>query len=331
MASRLMEPEQIAAMNAAVVPRLRMPARATVFGERAARLQQLADNSTIGDYLRFVARLVGAQQTLLAEFETPMPSAESIAVAQRHSMPVLPAMGARPPLWRDVLSRLLDLMAADTLPPPLQALIAQVRGLDGEALEQLADAVLNAQSGGSARGVDPASAPFVMAALQVVWTDLASRLAPAEVPYLDTPGHCPCCGSLPVASVVRIGGVYQGYRFLQCGLCATEWHMVRIKCSHCDSTEGIAYHGIEGTSDALKAETCDHCGTYRKIVYLEKDMNGEAFADDLASLPLDLMVTEAGFKRSSGHPFLWQAEQDEDDQEAQGRQATPGTSDRQGT
>ena len=54
--------------------------------------------------------------------------------------------------------------------------------------------------------VDPATAPFLMAALQVVWTDLASRVTPTDVPYLDQPGLCPVCGSHPVASVVRARG-----------------------------------------------------------------------------------------------------------------------------
>ena len=144
-----------------------------------------------------------------------------------------------------------------------------------------------------------------MAALQVAWTDLASRVTPTDVPYLDQPGLCPVCGTHPVASVVRVGGQYQGYRFLQCGLCTTEWHMVRTKCSHCDSTKGIAYHGIEGGSEAIKAESCDECKTYRKIGYQEKDYEFEPLADDLASLTLDLLMNEAGYQRSSPNPLLW--------------------------
>jgi FdhE protein len=144
-----------------------------------------------------------------------------------------------------------------------------------------------------------------MAALQVVWTDLASRLDPRDIPYLDTPGVCPACGGQPVASIVRVGGQYQGYRYLQCGLCASEWHMVRTKCSNCDSTKGIAYHGIEGGNEALKAESCDECHTYRKIGYQEKDYDFEPLADDLASLTLDLLMNEAGYQRSGPNPLLW--------------------------
>ncbi len=56
---------------------------------------------------------------------------------------------------------------------------------------------------------------------------------------------------------------------------------------HCESTEGIAYQGVDGGPEAIKAESCDRCHTYRKIFYQEKDMNVEPVADDLASLVLD--------------------------------------------
>ena len=36
-------------------------------------------------------------------------------------------------------------------------------------------------------------------------------------------------------------------------------------------------------------------------------MEVEPLADDLGSLALDLLMTEAGFHRGSGNPFLWQA------------------------
>jgi FdhE protein len=44
---------------------------------------------------------------------------------------------------------------------------------------------------------------------------------------------------LPLASIVRADDQYQGYRYLHCALCATAWHFVRIKCSHCLVTQGI--------------------------------------------------------------------------------------------
>ncbi|MDC6711312.1 formate dehydrogenase accessory protein FdhE, partial [Leclercia adecarboxylata] len=130
-------------------------------------------------------------------------------------------------------------------------------------------------------------------------------------PYTDPAGICPVCGSAPVASVLRIGGKEAGLRFLHCGVCATEWHMVRVKCSHCESTKGVRYQGMEqlepGAAQAdqvVLAETCDGCHTYRKLVNQEKDPLAEPLADDLATLLLDLLMGETDYARASMNPLL---------------------------
>jgi FdhE protein len=110
---------------------------------------------------------------------------------------------------------------------------------------------------------------------------------------------------LPVASVVRSNPPVQGYRYLHCGVCATEWHTVRLTCTNCASTAGIFYQQIEGNSAALRAECCEQCHCYRKILYQEHDTAVEPVADDLASLALDLLLAETDFHRASGNPLLW--------------------------
>ena len=82
--------------------------------------------------------------------------------------------------------------------------------------------------------------------------------------------------------------------------------MVRITCTQCQATADIAYQSIEGGSEAVRAESCGTCHTYRKILYQEKDPGVEPVADDLASLTLDLLMSEAGYHRGSGNPLLWQ-------------------------
>lgn len=300
---RILEPSQIEALDQSAIPRVRLPERATLFATRAARLRQLAAHNPIGGYVRLMASLADAQQQALEQVRAKPPSREAIAHAQQHSMPlVVAASSVCDPAWRGVLLGLLDRIdAAGMLTPALARVIDGLRVHGDAELDAQADAILARRYD----AVDPAVAPFVTAALQVVWTDLASRLDQRDVPYVDTPGLCPVCGAQPVASIVRVGGQYQGYRYLQCGLCGTEWHMVRVKCSHCDSTKGIAYHGIEGGDGALKAEACDVCHTYRKIGYQEKDYDFEPLADDLASLTLDLLMSEAGYQRSAPNPLLW--------------------------
>jgi FdhE protein len=53
----------------------------------------------------------------------------------------------------------------------------------------------------------------------------------------------------------------------------------------------------------VKAETCDECGTYLKICYMDRDPRVEPIADDIASLPLDLLVVASG-KEPSGVNFM---------------------------
>jgi FdhE protein len=309
---RILEPNEIQTIDHSAIPRIRLPQRADLFASRAQRLRTLAtDTHPIGDYLRLMANLAQAQHDTLARFTACAVDAQSIARAQQHSMPILPARTTqRDPAWRDVLASLLShLEASSEIPPLLAATFARLRALDPSALEREADALL--MPGGEV--LDNACAPFIMAALQVVWTDLASRLTQEQVPYLDTVGLCPVCGTQPVASVVRVGGIYQGYRFVACGLCGTESHVVRVKCTHCDSTHGILYHAIDGQPDWAKAESCEHCHTYRKIFYQDKAFDVEPYSDDLASLTLDLLMNEAGYRRSAPHPFLWPAAGQEDE------------------
>jgi FdhE protein len=309
---RILPRGEIEALDHNTIPRIQLPARDSVFATRAARLRQLAVDSPVADYLLLMARLVDAQQNALRGCNAPPASEDRIALAQAHGMPPLQAVGwPRDPLWRDILRQLVDEVAGgqDVPAEALDVCAALRRALDEdtESLEDLAEAVLSEQH----RGVDGAAAPFVMAALQVYWTDLASRFDEKQLPVASPFGVCPVCASLPVASVVRVGGQFEGYRYLCCSLCATQWHMVRVKCSHCEDVESVAYQAIEGRAPAIKAETCDRCHTYRKIFYQDKDLHVEPVADDLASLMLDVLVGEAGYSRASGNPLLWHGAEEE--------------------
>lgn len=165
-------------------------------------------------------------------------------------------------------------------------------------------------------------APFIMAALQVVFARRAAALQVQDVPYTEPASICPVCASEPVASVIRIGGKLAGHRYAHCGTCACEWHMVRVKCTHCESTKGIHYQGIDGGSEEVLAETCDECGSYRKLVNQENPMV-EPLADDLASLMLDLLMSETRFQRASANPLLFVAVAEEQPGEADNEPGGP--------
>ncbi|VVD86509.1 formate dehydrogenase [Pandoraea nosoerga] len=244
---RILQPGQIESLDRTAIPRLRMPQRAEVFSARAGRLRQLADGHPLGDYLRLMAAVADAQQRLVDTLDAPRPSPEAIARAQQHCMPLVPATGGyEAGRWQPLLVPLLDAVVAQSgVPAGVRGVLDRIRNADPAALDASAQSLL----AGHGKGVDPASAPFLMAALQVLWTGVASRFDAGEVPMLDVPNVCPVCGTLPVASVVRIGGPHEGYRYLACGLCSTEWHMVRVKCSHCEASEHVAYHVVDAAGD----------------------------------------------------------------------------------
>lgn len=305
---RVLDPAQIEAFGQRSIPRLRLP-DATVFARRATRLRELSKGHALGDYLRLMAELCEAQERTLAQLP---PAGEwrydaRAQLAREHGMPLLQAVGwPRTSVWRTVLAELCTAIeAAADFPAAVGDTCRRIRSLPAAQLETQADLLLAA----AAEGIDAQAAPFLMASLQVYWMHLVRSLPAAAlagpVVNIDVPEICPVCGTLPVASIVRADQAHQGYRYLHCALCSSEWHMVRIKCSQCLSTEGIHLHAIRGGPAAIRAEGCESCRCYRKICYQEQDPGVEPVADDLASLALDLLMTEAGFNRASGHPLLW--------------------------
>jgi FdhE protein len=308
---RILDPAQIEAFADRSVPRIRLPDPASLFARRAQRLRTLAEGHSLGDYLRLVAALADGQQVALDALRAALVSEQfaqqlgrQIELAHAHRMPVLQAAGwPRQERWRTILNDLCTSVAgAAGFPPGVRSVCERIVASPAPEIEAQADLLIAARTA----GVNAPAAPFVMAALQVYWAAMASSLQITDVTPIDVPGVCPACGSLPVSSIVRSDKGSQGYRYLHCGLCATEWHMVRITCSQCLTTEGIVYHSIEGGTAAVRAESCTQCHTYRKILYQEKDPEVEPVADDLASLALDLLMTEEGLHRGSGNPLLWQ-------------------------
>ena len=95
-----------------------------------------------------------------------------------------------------------------------------------------------------------------------------------------------------------------GARFCACALCATMWNVVRIKCTLCGSTKGIGYQEIDGGAGTVKAETCDSCHGYVKILHQHRNPSLDPVADDVASLALDLLLREDEYRRGSVNPFL---------------------------
>jgi FdhE protein len=315
MAQRVLGPGEIEALAQRSIPRIRLPAPATLFTFRAARLRSLAPHSGIRAYLEFLAALVDAQHSALGQVELSHPPAAEQNRAAEHGMPPMPAAAwLADPQWFDTLKGLCTNLAARTdLPLPVLEMITRVSGAPVRWIVAQVEALLQSAQ----EGIDAAAAPLLMAALQVHGVARAARFDAASVRPLDVAGLCPLCGTQPVASRVCAHSPYEGYRYLHCALCATEWHLVRVQCSLCGASgKNIAYQSLSAASDersdrgaeaAVRAETCEACHGYRKILYEEKDVAVEPLADDLASLSLDLLLGASGYHRAGSNPLLWQA------------------------
>jgi FdhE protein len=310
---RISTPEEIAARAGEDTPFLRLPERGAVFAERELRLRQLAAGHAMRDYLIFMADLAHAQQGVLAAgMRLAVPDAEELDRAAAAGVPPLPAADwPRPAVWREVLARLVAAMRERAATGEAVQTLARLASASDEWVEQQADRLLH----GVMLGLDLGAAPLIAAALQVVWTELVLQTqaahdarAPAAFGRIGDAGVCPGCGSRPTASVIRIDGRHSGQRYLHCSLCSLQWHRPRIQCSRCGGTEKIHFQALApepghaavatgGAAGSVKAECCDDCGHYLKIVYMDKDAHADPVADDLASVTLDLLVADTGMQR----------------------------------
>ncbi len=266
-----------------------------LFERRAGRLRDLAKGHALEGYLAFLALLTDAQQNALNLFQAvPLPDPGEQERCREHGMPLLDVRTLpRDAAWRSALALILRQINESPLPAAARETVAGLLHAAEADLEQMADQLLR----GKPDDIPPRELPFVAAALQVYWVHMASSMGEQAFGRLQEAGVCPVCGSLPVAGVVRTGGAEQGLRYLCCSLCAAQWHMVRIKCSNCESTQGIDYFKPEGSNGAVKAESCDNCGAYLKLLYLEKETRMEAMADDLATIAVDMMMEKEGKAR----------------------------------
>ncbi len=281
------------------IPSIYIPLGA--FRDRAQRMRQLAEGHVMKDYLLFMAELADAQHAALAAFpEVSLPTEAELNLCREHGMPPLSVQNwPRDPVWQHALAKIIAQVMKNAT-PEAREILTGLQAMDSAALENFASEVLSGQF----NEVNLGAVPFVAAALQVYWAHMATALGVQAFAGNDISNLCPVCASPPVASIVRIGGNENALRYLCCSVCDTQWHMVRVKCTNCESTKGISYFKIEGASDAVKAEACDECGTYLKIMHMDKDPQVDPVADDLATLALDLMMDENGKSRSGPNLFL---------------------------
>lgn len=284
-------------------PFVRLPDPATLFRERAQRFLSLSKGHELGPYLYFLAGLAEAQHQVQDGLPAPdLPALEALERAREYTMPPLD----RGTFTADVafdstLDRLFAISTEIEMPDTARQALERVTKLDAAGRDALVRGVLSDQAAPEQLG----ERVYVAAALQVHFARLAARLDDKRLVPVGE-GACPCCGGAPVSSAVVGWKGAHNTRFCSCSLCSTLWHTVRIKCTLCGSTEGIAYQEIEGGPGAgkVRAETCDKCQRYVKIMQQQADPALDPVADDVATLGLDLLVREGGYRRGAVNPYL---------------------------
>ena len=302
MSSKILEPGEIE--SAAMTPPFVQLPPSDMFTKRAERFASLAVDHPMSAYLHLLASICRAQQTVLdAPPKLPELERALIDAALKHDMPPLAVDTLlHDSGWQTQLDAWLAAFTEQNpdVPDTVRTALQRLREADAAQRRIWATALL----GGRFSQVPEALVPFLGAALQLAWRHWLKAIDIEEIREREDQTECPCCGSLPVAGVVHQRRPIDGVRYLVCSLCATEWHYVRLKCSHCLSTRELDYLHFDDSPHAIKAEACPECHAYLKQIYLELDPNAEALSADLASLDLDLCLAEQNWQRRTPNLLL---------------------------
>ncbi|WP_416798138.1 formate dehydrogenase accessory protein FdhE [Ciceribacter azotifigens] len=297
------EPDPSAVGGVPKAPFALMPRPGQLFADRAKRLAFLAADSRLAPYLTFLAGIARIQHELVETTPPPEPvSADQVERARANAMPPIDrAAFASSRDFRQVCDRFLE--EAELLEKPAAAAkaLTALRAADEETLSAMVANV----AAESLPSESLAQHLYLAAAVQIYAARLAAGLNGSQLVPVGT-GVCPACGGRPSASlVVGIPGA-EGVRYACCSCCATMWNEVRVKCLACGSTKGIGYRAVETWDEeaTIKAEVCDGCNSWVKILYQNKNPSLEVIADDVASLGLDLLMKDTPYRRAGFDPFL---------------------------
>ncbi|WP_114947695.1 formate dehydrogenase accessory protein FdhE [Microvirga calopogonii] len=282
-------------------PFVRLPDPRRLFEARKERVDVLAQTSELAPYLRFIAGIAAAQSAIQDGLPEPaLPPPDVLERAREFGMPPLDRNQTDvDELISETLNRLFDAVASLAMPIEAQAALERVKVASPEGMRDMVRNVL-----AEAIPTDTiAEHVYVAAGLQVHFARLAARLEKSKLTRISD-GACPCCGGAPTSSLIVGWMEAEGTRYCSCSLCGTLWNVVRVKCVLCSSGKGIGYQEIEGGAGTIKAECCDACRSYVKILYQQKDMALDPVADDIASLGLDLLLKGGDYRRGSFNPFL---------------------------
>ena len=114
-------------------------------------------------------------------------------------------------------------------------------------------------------------------------------------------GHCPICGSLPSLGLLK---EEVGKRYLLCSYCGFQWRIDRLICPFCNNKEQQSLHYLfaEG-EEAYRIDLCEKCHQYIKTIDLRNLEESDPVLEDLATLHLDILASQKGYKRPIPNPW----------------------------
>lgn len=293
------DPSVITGVN--IPPFAVMADPAELLARRAERFAALAQGHPLAPYLTFLRDLSAVQAASLSDLPLPeLPDAEDRERARSFQMPPLDrSRFTADPVLDDTFTRLLKLATDIPMPPTAAEGLARLSQAGDGVREEVVRNVL----ADSIPMEHLAEHVFAASAVQVHFARLAARIDPKSLVDVGV-GMCPTCGGPPVSSVVVDWPNAHGARYCVCSLCSTWWNFVRIRCTSCGTTKGIGYQEVDGSDGVIKAETCDSCQTYLKVLYRPKNPDLDPVADDVASLGLDVLMKDGPYRRAGFNPLL---------------------------
>ena len=187
------------------------------------------------------------------------------------------------------------------------------RAIDGIALLEAAlcqddarVAALGREAGADVQVMRVAAQMAALPLLQACGRRLASH-----VPESWWEGYCPLCGAWP--ALAEYTGL-ERQRRLRCGRCGTGWAMPLLRCVFCDETDHdrLGYLTPEG-DETRRVEVCNACKGYLKGLTTVRGLAPWAILlDDLATVPLDIVALERGYKQPARPGYALRAEVVED-------------------
>lgn len=114
-------------------------------------------------------------------------------------------------------------------------------------------------------------------------------------------GQCPFCGSPPALSEIQ---GKEGARHLRCATCGGDWPYLRLKCAHCGNNDykSLGYIVVDGEQEKYSIQTCEACRNYSKVIVTFEPTPVDLLpVEDLATLHLDIIATERGYKHDPSH------------------------------